>query len=198
MPKPARTESVAPASAAARPFPRVARVWDPVVRIFHWSLVASFVVAWLTRHSSEDIHHLAGYAAAGLIAVRLAWGFFGTPYARFTQFVRDPRTVLHYLRDMLAGREARYIGHNPAGGVMVMALILAMGTTALTGWMMTTDSYYGVAWVAHLHELVADGLLLLVLAHVGGVVFASVRHRENLIGAMISGRKRGPAEEDVA
>ena len=198
MPKPARTESAALTSEVARPFPRMARVWDPVVRIFHWTLVASFVVAWLTRHSSEDIHHLAGYAAAGLIAVRLAWGFLGTPYARFSQFVRDPRAVMRYLRDMLAGREARCIGHNPAGGVMVIALILAMATTALTGWMMTTDTYYGVEWVAHLHELVADGLLLLVLAHVCGVVFASVRHRENLIGAMISGRKRGPAEGDVA
>lgn len=176
----------------------MARVWDPLVRIFHWSLVASFVVAWLTRHSSEDIHHLAGYAAAGLIAIRSVWGFLGTPYARFSQFVRHPLTVVQYLRDMLAGREARYIGHNPAGGIMIIVLIAMVGGTALTGWMMTTDAYFGVEWVARVHERVADLLLVLVLAHLGGVVLSSVRHRENLVRAMLTGHKRAPAESDVS
>lgn len=198
MPKPARTDRAEAASAVARPFPRMARVWDPIVRIFHWGLALSFVVAWVTRHSSEDIHHLAGYAAGALIGVRLLWGFLGTPYARFSQFVRHPMTVIRYLGDMISGREARYIGHNPAGGAMVLALIAAMGGTVLTGWMMTTDAYFGVEWVARTHDLVAHGLLLLVLAHLGGVLLASLRHRENLVRAMISGSKRGPAEEDVA
>jgi len=198
MPKPARTDNAGQVSEGARPFPQMARVWDPLVRIFHWSLVASFVVAWLTRHSSEDIHHLAGYAAAGLIVIRSVWGFLGTPYARFSQFVRHPLTVVQYLRDMLAGREARYIGHNPAGGIMIIVLIAMVGGTALSGWMMTTDAYFGVEWVARVHERVADLLLVLVLAHVGGVVLSSVRHRENLVRAMLTGHKRAPAESDVS
>ncbi len=198
MPKPARTDRPDPAFPDARPFPRVARVWDPMVRIFHWSLVLSFAVAWFTPQFAGDIHHWAGYAAAALITVRLLWGFLGTPYARFSQFVRDPMTVLRYLSDMASGREARYIGHNPAGGAMVLALIAVMGATALTGWMMTTDAYFGVEWVGRLHDLVAHGLLLLVFVHLGGVLFASLRHRENLIGAMISGQKRAPEADDVS
>jgi cytochrome b len=197
MPKPAKTDRDEATVQGARPFPAMARVWDPVVRIFHWSLVLSFVVAWFTSRSSEDIHHLAGYVAAAVVLVRLLWGFLGTPYARFSQFIRNPMVVVRYLIDMLTGREARYIGHNPAGGMMVLALIAAMAATVLTGWMSTTDAYFGVEWVQRAHDLIAHGLLLLVFLHLGGVVFASLRHRENLIGAMISGRKRAPNAEDV-
>ena len=145
MPKPAKTDLSVSGAADAQPSPEMVRVWDRVVRSFHWALVLSFVTAWLTSHSSEDIHHWAGYAAAALVAMRLLWGVLGTPYARFSQFVRDPATVLHYLSAMLSGREARYIGHNPAGGAMVIVLIAAMGSTALTGWLMTTDAYFGVS-----------------------------------------------------
>ncbi|MCW6512651.1 cytochrome b/b6 domain-containing protein [Lichenifustis flavocetrariae] len=173
------------------------RIWDPIVRLFHWSLVLSFSVAWFTPRSSEALHHWAGYAAAALILMRLLWGVVGTRYARFSQFVRDPATVARYLSDIVSGKEARYLGHNPAGGVMVMVLIAAMASTALTGWMMMTDAYFGVEWVESAHELAAHGLLVLVLLHLGGVVLASVRHRENLVGAMVSGRKHAAAFGDV-
>lgn len=173
------------------------RVWDLFVRLFHWSLAASFVVAWLTRHGSEDIHHLAGYAAAGLVLLRVVWGVVGTHYARFTQFTRSPRTVMGYLRDILTGREARYIGHNPAGGAMILALLLTMTATAFTGWMTTTDQFWGVEWVTRAHDLIAHALLILVLAHLAGVALASLRHRENLIRAMLSGWKRAPERGDV-
>jgi cytochrome b len=173
------------------------RVWDPLVRIFHWSLVASFAVAWFTARVSADIHDGAGYLAAALVVVRLLWGALGSPYARFSQFVRGPATVTRYLRAMLGGREARHIGHNPAGGAMVLVLLAAMAATALTGWMMTTDAYFGVDWVQRLHGLIAHGLLLLVFAHIGGVVLACWRHRENLVAAMITGRKRKAAAGDV-
>ncbi|MGX8010014.1 cytochrome b/b6 domain-containing protein [Mesorhizobium sp. ORM8.1] len=173
------------------------RVWDWVVRSFHWALALSFVTAWFTSHSSEDIHHWAGYAAAVLVAMRLLWGVVGTPYARFSQFVRDPVTVLRYLWAILSGREARYIGHNPAGGAMVIVLIAAMASTALTGWLMTTDAYFGVSWVEAVHSLAAHGLLLLVFLHIGGVALASWRHRENLVRAMITGRKRKAASADI-
>ena len=191
MPKPARAEPVAP---DAR---RTVRVWDIGVRVFHWSLVLSFVVAWLTRHGSEDIHHLAGYAAAALVALRVVWGVVGTHYARFAQFTRSPVTVLGYLRDIASGREARYLGHNPAGGAMILLLLVMMGGTALTGWMMTTDQFWGDDTITHLHERLADGLLILVLVHIAGVVLASLRHRENLVLAMVTGRKREVDPGDV-
>ena len=198
MPKPAKTDLSVSGAAGAQPSPEMVRVWDRVVRSFHWALVLSFVTAWLTSHSSEDIHHWAGYAAAALVAMRLLWGVLGTPYARFSQFVRDPAMVLHYLSAMLSGREARYIGHNPAGGAMVIVLIAAMGSTALTGWLMTTDAYFGVSWVEAAHSLAAHGLLLLVFLVIGGVALASFRHRENLVRAMITGRKRKAEPADVS
>ncbi|MDX8530774.1 cytochrome b/b6 domain-containing protein [Mesorhizobium sp. VK25A] len=197
MPKPAKTDRNISVAAGEQPEAREVRVWDRVVRSFHWALVLSFATAWLTRHSLEDIHHLAGYAAGALIALRLAWGVLGPPYARFSQFVRGPATVLGYLSAMLGGREARYIGHNPAGGAMVVALIAIMSATALTGWLMTTDAYFGVAWVETAHGLAAHGLLLLVLLHICGVALASFRHRENLVRAMITGRKRKAEQADI-
>lgn len=198
MPKPVKIDPNVSIATDAQPSPEMVRVWDRVVRSFHWALVLSFVTAWLTSHSSEDIHHLAGYVAAALVAMRLLWGVLGTPYARFSQFVRDPATVRRYLSAILSGREARYIGHNPAGGAMVVVLIAGMASTALTGWLMTTDAYFGVSWVETAHSLAAHGLLLLVLFHIGGVALASFRHRENLVRAMITGRKRKAEPTDIA
>lgn len=195
MPKPARTEAGLSSASDAH---LSVRVWDLFVRVFHWSLVVSFAVAWFTSHSSEAIHHWAGYAAAALVIVRLLWGVVGTHYARFAQFTRGPRTVFAYLAAIAAGREARYIGHNPAGGAMVLTLMAAMAATALTGWMMTTDAFWGVEWVNRTHDLVAHGLLVLVFLHIGGVALASLRHRENLVVAMITGNKREPQSGDVA
>jgi cytochrome b len=174
------------------------RVWDPLVRIFHWSLVASFAVAWFTPRSAADIHQWAGYVAGGLVLMRLLWGVLGTPYARFSQFVRHPKSVVQYLLAIIGGHEARYIGHNPAGGMMVLALVSLMVVTSFTGWMMTTDAYFGEDWVQILHSLSAHGLLVLVFIHVGGVVLASVRHRENLVRAMITGQKRKAGAEDIS
>jgi cytochrome b len=152
--------------------------------------VLSFAIAWFTSHSSEPVHRWAGYYAAAVILVRVLWGFLGPPHARFSDFVRNPATVSRYLYAIVHGREARHIGHNPAGGAMVLALMAAMAATALTGWMMTTDAYFGVPWVGRAHDLIAHSLLLLVFIHICGVALASLRHRESLVGAMITGRKR--------
>jgi cytochrome b len=173
------------------------RIWDPFVRIFHWSLVASFAVAWLTAEDWRALHLWAGYAAGSLVALRLVWGVVGTRYARFRQFVRSPLTVAGYARDVATGREARYLGHNPAGGLMVMLLICTMATTSITGWMMTTEAYWGIEWVEDIHETIAGVMLALVGIHVLGVAVASLRHRENLVAAMITGRKRSPGATDV-
>ncbi|AXX96927.1 cytochrome b/b6 domain-containing protein [Profundibacter amoris] len=112
------------------------KVWDPLQRLFHWGLVASIAIAWLTSEDGEALHEWAGYAALGLIAFRLVWGFIGPRYARFSQFIRGPKAVIDYTRDMLNKREKRYIGHNPLGAVMVVALLATTGATGFTGWLM--------------------------------------------------------------
>jgi cytochrome b len=173
------------------------RVWDPLVRFFHWSLVLSFAVAWLSANSWENVHAWAGYAAGGLIVLRIIWGFVGTPYARFAHFVRSPGATLAYLRAIATGSEARHIGHNPAGGAMIVALILGMGGTALTGYLLTTDAFWGNEWMAHLHHWSAHGLIILVGVHLAGVALASYRHRENLVRAMIVGKKRGDLQPEA-
>jgi cytochrome b len=178
--------------------PSPVRVWDPVVRLFHWSLVAGFAVAWFTPKSFEALHQGAGYAAATLVALRCIWGLIGTRYARFWQFVRSADRVLGYLRDIAFRREARHIGHNPAGGAMILVLLATMTLTAFTGWLSTTDAYFGIDWVQRFHSLTAHGLLVLVFIHLAGVVLASLRHRENLARAMVTGLKRPPAGNDVA
>lgn len=173
------------------------KVWDPLVRIFHWSLAVSFAIAWLTADEWDDLHEWAGYAAAALITFRVLWGFVGPRYARFSQFVRAPRAVAAHLHSMLRGKEPRYIGHNPAGAAMVLALMLALALTALSGWMSTLDGYSSAEWLEDAHEAMANILLALVIAHIAGVIVASLRHRESLVRAMLDGHKRAPGTGDV-
>ena len=178
---------------------RTIRVWDAFVRVFHWGLVVAFATAWLFIDDDyETIHRVAGYAAAALIAARVVWGIAGTGYARFAQFIHAPSTVFHYLADIATGREVRYLGHNPAGGAMVVALLAIVGAICLSGWLMTTDAFWGSALMEKVHETLTNVALGLIALHVGGVVLASVRHRESLIRAMITGRKRAPEGDDVA
>jgi len=174
------------------------KVWDIFVRLFHWSLVACFAIAWLSADEWDQLHELAGYIAAGLVACRLLWGLVGTPYARFTQFLRAPSTVAGYLVDIVKGREKRYLGHNPAGAAMIIALLLGIAGVAVTGWMMGLDAFWGVDWVEETHKTLANGMLALVALHVAGVLIASLRHHENLVRAMITGRKQAPGTGDIA
>ncbi len=174
------------------------RVWDPFVRAFHWAIAASFAVAWASSESWERLHNAAGYVAGGLVALRIVWGFIGPRYARFQQFVRSPDTVIDYLRAIREGSERRYIGHNPAGGAMIVVLIAAMAATAVSGWLMTTDAFWGSTAVQHVHSLLAHGVLVLVVVHLGGVALASLRHHENLVRAMVVGVKRPAEPGDVA
>ena len=174
------------------------RVWDPLVRTFHWMLVLSFAVAWLSSEHSGRLHELAGYVAGVLVLARVAWGFFGPGYARFSQFVQPPAAVAAYLSSIATGSERRFIGHNPAGGAMIVVLLASVMATAATGWMLTTDAFWGSLAVQRVHSILAQGVLLLVLAHLGGVALASVRHRENLVRAMVIGDKRAAAPGDVS
>ena len=116
------------------------RVWDPLVRVFHWGLVAAFATAWLTADELQPVHEFAGYTVAGLVAFRLVWGLVGSRYARFAQFLKGPGETLAYLGDMTRGRERRYLGHNPAGAAMVVALLVTLSGTAFTGWLMEDEA----------------------------------------------------------
>ncbi len=173
-------------------------IWDPLVRVFHWSLVASFAIAWLSADDWKDLHEWAGYCAALLIGARLVWGLTGSHYARFRQFVRSPATVVSFLGAMRHHEEPRYLGHNPAGGIMILALILAMSVTALTGWMYTLDAFWGEEWVENLHEFTATLMLLMVIVHIAGVLYASHQHHENLVKSMIDGKKRCAEPGDIS
>jgi cytochrome b len=173
------------------------RVWDFFVRAFHWALSASFAVAWLSSENWERLHDAVGYAAGALVALRVVWGFLGPRYARFAQFVRSPDTVIAYLRAIKDGSERRYIGHNPAGGAMIVVLLVAIAGTAVSGWLLTTDALWGSAVLQHVHSLLAHGVLALVVVHLAGVALASLRHHENLARAMVVGVKRAAGPGDV-
>lgn len=180
---------------------RAARVpvWDVAVRSLHWLLVAAVSAAWLTSLHLVRWHEVAGYAAALVVAGRIAWGFLGHGHARFADFVRSPRRTFTYGVDVLAHREPRYVGHNPLGAWMVLALLACVAALAVTGWLYSaTDFFWGEAWLEQLHALLAWLLLVLIALHIVGVVFTSVRHRENLVRAMVDGAKRAPKAGDVA
>jgi cytochrome b len=179
-----------PAMAAGGRASETVRVWDPVVRLFHWSLVASFITAWVTGDELQRVHEIAGYVIVGLLVVRVLWGFVGTAHARFSDFVYRPSAVIGYLIDTARRRARRYLGHNPAGGAMVVALLMLLAVAAASGIMMTTDAFWGVEWVEETHEAAANLTLVLIGFHLAGVFVASVEHRENLVRAMVSGRKR--------
>ncbi len=170
--------------------PATIKVWDPFVRVFHWSLATLFLVAYATGDEIERVHIAAGYAIAGLIVARVVWGFIGPHDARFSNFVRPPREVLAYLRDAALLRAPRYIGHNPAGAAMIVALLAMLTSTCITGYMMTTDAYWGSKWVEDVHETLANLTIGFVVVHILGVLLASFEHRENLVRSMVTGRKR--------
>jgi len=170
--------------------PATVRVWDPLVRIFHWSLVIAFTVAWLTGDELRRAHLITGYVILGLVAFRLIWGVVGSPHARFADFIYRPAAVISFLKDTIRLRAKRYLGHNPAGGTMVIALLAMLIATCATGIMMTTNAFWGVKWVEEVHEIAANLTLVLVGLHLAGVFAASFEHHENLVRAMITGRKR--------
>ncbi len=166
------------------------------MRLLHWALVATVAGAWWTSSSTAATHEYLGYATAVIVLARLAWGFAGNRYARFAQFVRAPATVWRYLRAVLTARAPRYVGHNPLGGAMVVALLSCVLALTVSGWMLGTDLLWGYAWPVQLHYLLAWLLVGLVVAHVSGVLITSWLHRENLVAAMVTGDKAQAAEGD--
>ena len=172
----------------SRRLPAERFVWDGVVRLFHWSTAGLVAIAFVI--DNRAVHEAAGLTVLPIVALRILWGFAGPVHARFSDFVKPPGAVIAYLRAMAAGRPPRHLGHNPAGGAMVLALLGLLLLTAGSGWMSETDRWFGVSWLSDLHALLANLLLLAVGVHVVGVLLSSWLHRENLVGSMISGRKR--------
>jgi cytochrome b len=166
------------------------RVWDPVVRIFHWTVVAGCVLNLFVLDDGGDAHELVGYAVAAALTVRVAWGFVGSTYARFSQFVPSPRRLSAYLGALSRGREPRTLGHNPAGAVMMLVLMALLAGVSVSGTMMGMDAFWGEDWVEDLHETLAEAILPLAGLHAAAAIFESWRHRENLVWSMMTGRKR--------
>lgn len=173
------------------------KVWDWPVRVLHWILVLMTVSAWLSTFWFGGLHQPAGYVALAAVAVRALWGCIGGRYARFTQFLRPPAAIVAHTRLLLQRREPRYIGHNPLGGWMILALLASIAGLALTGWLYTTDRFWGNESIEEMHQLLAWALLGLVTLHVAGVALTSLRQRENLVSSMITGRKREPGSGDI-
>ncbi len=174
------------------------RVWDRTVRVLHWSLVGAVALAAVSTLSWFGAHRPAGYTALAIVALRLLWGGIGSRHARWRRFVRGPRATLRYALAVARRREPHYLGHNPLGGWMIVALLACVAGLALTGWLYTTDAWWGDATVERVHRALAWALLGLVVAHVAGVIFTSLRQRESLVRAMLDGRKRAASRGDIA
>ncbi len=173
------------------------KVWDWPVRIGHWLLVGSFIVAWLSGESESFrlVHVLAGGCVVGVASFRLVWGVIGTRYARFGDFVHGPKAVLNYLYNLLRLRPQHHVGHNPAGGWAIL-LLLGLGiTTGLVGWLIYND--IGSDWLDGLHEGLASLMLGVVLVHIAGVLSGSLLHGENLVRAMWTGNKQGEQAQAI-
>lgn len=180
------------------------KVWDPLVRGFHWILVAAFFTAYLTDDDLLSVHVWAGYIIIGLLLLRIMWGFVGTAHARFSDFVYSPAVIGAYLKEALRFKAPRYLGHNPAGGMMVVILLIMSTLISASGLVLyAVDEHAGPlasllgnvdkSWediLEEVHEFLANFTLFLVIIHIGGVLFESFVHRENLVRAMITGLKK--------
>lgn len=200
---------------------RDVKVWDPFVRVGHWLLVGAFFTAYLVGDEWLDLHVWAGYLVGAIVIARILWGVVGTRHARFWDFVKSPSTTVTYLRQLGARRAPRYLGHSPAGGAMVLALLLSLTGTVYTGLeLYAVEENAGplaelnvqppaIIASAHAddgdhdrgghdqeeefweetHEWFTNATLLLIALHIAGVLYSSALHRENLIKAMVTGRK---------
>ena len=166
------------------------KVWDWPLRACHWALAFFVLLAWFTPSTYDGLHRFAGYTVIVLIVFRLAWGVFGTRFSRFHAIGRRLRAAPGYLANLHRGRTGRYRGLNPAGTAMLVAMLLLLAVSTVTGWMSTTVRFFGVPWVEDTHSYVSDAVIVLAAIHVLGVLVMCVLQKENLIRAMITGFKR--------
>ncbi|WP_439139114.1 cytochrome b/b6 domain-containing protein [Roseicyclus sp.] len=173
-------------------------VWDPLVRIFHWALVLGFAANALFTDPESNLHEWVGYAIVGLVGLRLVWGLIGSRHARFADFIPTPATVMGQLQDMATGRKRMHLGHTPLGALMIFNLLLTLLAIGATGYMMTTNAYWGVAWVEEAHEVLVGWAEISVVAHIVAVIFESWRTGVNLPRAMVSGIKTVPDDTGLS
>lgn len=176
---------------------RSIRVWDPLVRIFHWSLALLVLANLIVLEPGEWLHRMAGYAACGWVALRIAWGFIGTRHARFADFFPTPGRLAAHFRALRAGRPDTHDGHNPLGALMMLALmglVLALGAT---GYLLGTDAWFGNEGLEELHEGLAGVLQGAIVLHVLAAILMSRLEKTNLVRAMVTGVKVRPASGDT-
>ncbi len=201
----AHTNHVADASAAH------VKVWDRFLRFFHWTLVLCFTTAFISGEVHlSTIHELVGYTLCVLLAARLYWGFRGSEYARFRAFIFPVSEAVSYLRSMLKGNPRHYYGHNPAGALMVFTMFGLLAVIFLSGLLTLGTIDFGgpLAFLAnrvsddasyvfrHVHEFLPNVALGLVVLHLLGVLVGSIQHKENLVRAMLTGRKSPPLQSE--
>jgi cytochrome b len=183
--------------------PATVEVWDLPVRIFHWALVLLLISQVVTASiggNAMDYHKLGGYAVLTLVLFRLLWGFFGGRHARFAAFVRGPRAAFSYARGLLKPSHAAVLGHNPLGGWSVLAMLASLAVQTVSGLFADDDimtsgplakhvSDKTVSFFTAVHEANVFVLGVLIALHIAAIFYYLLRHRENLIAPMISGRK---------
>jgi cytochrome b len=170
--------------------PEKVKVWDPIVRLFHWTVVAACVLNLFILEEGKYWHRMTGYTVATALAVRFVWGFIGTRHARFSDFFPTPSKIMSQISDIIDGTEQRSLGHNPLASVMMLLLMTLLAATCLTGWMTTLDAFWGEKWLEQLHGTIANSIMVLAFLHAAAALIESWRHRENLVWAMVTGRKR--------
>ena len=172
-------------------------IWDLPVRVIHWLLVICFFGAYLTAEIDElkVVHFTLGYTLATLIVVRIFWGFTGTTHAKFINFVQGPRAVIKYLQSVMHREHSTDAGHNPAGSLAILALLLAGLVVSFTGWS-TLHQIFG-EWTEEVHEVLANVMLAIVCLHIFAVVGSSFLHKENLVKAMVTGQKKAQDKDAI-
>ena len=171
---------------------RSVAVWDPVVRIFHWSTALLFLANFAILDEDSPAHSYAGYLLFGLVLVRLAWGLIGTKHARFSAFRPSLTEIRAHITGIRSGGDRPHLSHNPLGALMVYNLLAGLVLISVTGLMLESDAFWGIAWVEEAHELVSNYVMLCVGLHIAGALFESRRSGVNLVKAMVTGRKDIP------
>lgn len=172
-------------------------VWDPLVRLIHWSLAIAIILNGAIVDEESSLHEWIGYFAVGLIGVRLIWGLIGSSYARFSAFPPNPVAAIRHLVALSRGDKTVHLSHNPIGALMAYNIWLTVLLLGITGYMMGTISFFGVDWVEEAHEMAFNWLVFSIILHIGGVMFDTWRTGVPIVSAMINGRKRIPEDSPI-
>ncbi|MCK0769467.1 cytochrome B [Chromohalobacter salexigens] len=175
--------------------PQKLKIWDPIVRILHWTLAIAFMTAWVSSGQWQTLHEWAGYTVGVAIVLRIIWGIIGTRHARFINFTYSPKEIFQHLRNMRHGHERHYDGHNPAGSAMVFLLLGGLGLQAILGWLLTTHTFQENTLIETVHPILGNALLIAAILHVVGVTISSKLTKQNLAKAMLTGKKTKKRQE---